>query len=85
MSRNSISRRAFMRSTASGTLAGSILLEPLKIAASPRPAPPSDTLRFAIIGCGMRGGGVLSTTIKLPGVECVAACELWDGRATLAK
>ncbi len=85
MSHSGMTRRGFIRTTAGGTLAGSFLLEPQAIAASPRPAPPSDTLRFAIIGCGMRGGGVLPTAIKLPGVECVAACELWDGRATLAQ
>jgi predicted dehydrogenase len=85
MSQSGMTRRTFMRTTAGGTLASSFLLEPRQIAASPRPAPPSDTLRFAIIGCGMRGGGVLPTAIQLPGVECVAACELWDGRATLAR
>lgn len=85
MARDGITRRTFMRSTAGGALASSILLEPLKMAASPRPTPPSDTLRLAIIGCGMRGGGVLPTAIRLPGVECVAACELWDGRAELAR
>ncbi|MGH9436054.1 MAG: Gfo/Idh/MocA family protein [Terriglobia bacterium] len=85
MPRKNLSRRAFMRTTASGALAGSILLEPGRIAAGERPAPPSDTIRLAIIGCGMRGGGVLPTAIRLPGVECVAAAELWDGRATLAR
>lgn len=85
MARDGITRRTFMQSTAGGALASSILLEPLKIAASPRPTPPSDTLRLAIIGCGMRGGGVLPTAIRLPGIECVAACELWDGRVELAK
>ncbi|MDE3180723.1 MAG: Gfo/Idh/MocA family oxidoreductase [Acidobacteriota bacterium] len=85
MARNGVSRRDFMRKTAGGALAGSILLEANPMAASPRPTPPSDTIRLAIIGCGMRGGGVLPTAIRLPGVECVAACELWDGRETLAK
>lgn len=80
-----MSRRGFMRTTAGSALAGSILLEPSRLAASPRPAAPSDTLRFAIVGCGMRGSGLLSTAIRLPGVECVAGAELWDGRATLIK
>jgi predicted dehydrogenase len=84
MSKNSISRRAFMRNSA-GTLATSFLLEPATMAASPRPVPPSDTIRFGIIGCGMRGTDLLSTAIGLPGVECVAGSELYDGRATLIK
>lgn len=80
-----MSRRGFMRTTAGGALAGPFLLEPSRIAASLRPAPPSDTVRVAIFGCGMRGSGLLSTAIRLPGVECVAGSELYDGRATLIK
>lgn len=88
MSQNGISRRRFMQTTAAGAggaLAGSILLEPKSLAASPRPTPPSDTIRFAMVGVGMRGSGVLGTALSLPGAQCVAAAELWDGRATLAK
>jgi hypothetical protein len=33
----------------------------------------------------MQGSGLLSTAIQLPGVECVAAADLYDGRHTLAK
>ncbi|MGH9328071.1 MAG: Gfo/Idh/MocA family protein [Terriglobia bacterium] len=85
MSRNGINRRQFMQTTAGSALAGSFLVDESRLAASPRPVPPSDTVRFAIVGIGMRGSGLLSTAIQLPGVQCVAACELWDGRATLAK
>ena len=53
--------------------------------ASPKPVPPSDRVRFGIIGIGMQGSGLLATSITLPGVECVAACDLYDGRQTLAK
>jgi predicted dehydrogenase len=88
MGKEEITRRDFMRrtSTAAGAaLVGkSILLEPETIAASPRPVPPSDTLRFGMVGIGMQGSGLLATSIKLPGVECVAACDLYDGRHTLA-
>jgi predicted dehydrogenase len=85
MSQKGFSRRAFMRSSAGGALAGSFLLHPEPIAASPRPLPPSDIVRFAIIGCGMRGSDLLSTAIGLPGVKCAAASELYEGRATLAR
>jgi predicted dehydrogenase len=50
-----------------------------------RVVPPSDTLRFGIIGVGMEGSGLLSNAIELPGVECAAACDLYDGRHTLAR
>jgi predicted dehydrogenase len=85
MTQKHISRRAFMRTSTGGTLAGSVLLQPASLAASLATVPPSDTVRFAIIGCGMRGSDLLSTAIKLPGVKCAAAAELYDGRATLIK
>ena len=33
----------------------------------------------------MQGSGLLKTSIGLPDVQCVAACDLYDGRHTLAK
>jgi len=83
------SRREFLQTsgTAAGALvaARTVLLDPEPMAASPKPAPPSDRVRFGIIGIGMQGSGLLGTAITLPGVECVAACDLYDGRQTLAK
>lgn len=48
-------------------------------------ASPNDRIRFGIIGVGMQGSGLLSAAIKLPGVECAMACDLYDARHTLAK
>ena len=42
-------------------------------------------VQFGIIGIGMQGSGLLKTAVALPGTKCVAACDLWDGRQTLAK
>jgi len=50
-----------------------------------KPVAASDRVRFGIIGVGMQGNGLLATAITLPGVECVAAADLYDGRHTLAK
>src|SRR5438132_9126345 len=33
----------------------------------------------------MEGTGLLTTAVQLPGVECAAACNLYDGRHELAR
>jgi predicted dehydrogenase len=52
---------------------------------TPDVTPPSDRVRFGIIGVGMQGNGLLDTSIKIPGVECAAACDVYDGRHVLAR
>src|SRR5438034_1220739 len=47
--------------------------------------PPSDTVRFGMIGVGMQGSGLLGAAIALPGVTCAGAADLYDGRQMLAK
>lgn len=75
-----------MRAGAGAALAArTVVLEPRFAFASARAVPASDRVRFGIIGVGMQGAGLLRTAIALPGVECVAACELYDGRQELAK
>src|SRR5712691_11543359 len=84
-----LSRRQFLHRTAgaAGALAASpaIFLEPEHIPLPMQTVAPSDRLRFGIIGIGMQGSGLLREAIQLPGVECVAACDLYDGRHTLAQ
>src|SRR5215831_14335399 len=91
-----ISRRTFIQRTAAaaGAAVGarSILLSPemtrggeTLASASGKGVAPSDTIHFGIIGVGMQGSGLLATSIRLPGVECIAACDLYDGRLQLAK
>ncbi len=83
------SRRNFigLTATAAGaTIAGkAILLDPTPVWAMPQPVAPSDRIRFGIIGIGMQGNGLMSNSLQLPGVECAAACDLYDGRHTLAR
>jgi predicted dehydrogenase len=62
-----------------------ILLEPEPLRSSPPGLAPSDRIRFGIVGVGMQGSGLLGNSIQLPGVECAAACDLYDGRRELAK
>src|SRR6267378_2298352 len=84
-----LSRRQFLHRTAgaAGALAASpaIFLEPEHIPLPMQSTAPSDRLRFGIIGIGMQGSGLLRDAVQLPGVECVAACDLYDGRHTLAQ
>src|SRR2546428_6211934 len=47
--------------------------------------PPSDTVRFGMIGGGMQGWGLLGSAFSLPGVTCAGAADLYDGRHMLAK
>jgi predicted dehydrogenase len=75
-------RRDFLQTTAGLAAANSILLEAAPV---PPQTAPSDRVRFGIIGIGMQGSGLLSTAVTLPGVECVAAADLYDGRHTLAR
>jgi predicted dehydrogenase len=89
MRKSEMSRRAFLQKSAgtSGAMiaANTIFLKPESIPYAWQNIAPSDKIRFAIIGVGMQGSGLLGTAVTLPGVECVAACDLWDGRQALAK
>jgi predicted dehydrogenase len=55
------------------------LLEPLRLEAAAA-IPPSDTVRFASIGTGVRGCELLHASLLVPGVECVEVCDLYDSR-----
>ena len=89
MKKDRFSRREFLQTTAGAAgatfAAKTILLnsEPLW-ASAPRVAA-SDRVRFGIVGVGMEGSNLLPTANLLPGVECAAACDLYDGRHELAR
>ena len=81
-------RRDFIRAgtgVAAGAAAGYTLLQPRSLWASPRPVAPSDTVRFAAIGVGIRGCLLLEASLKVPGAECVAVCDLYDSRQISAQ
>lgn len=46
---------------------------------------PNDKIRIATIGMGIMGNVDTDSAIKIPGVELVAVCDLYDGRLTRAK
>lgn len=90
MSGVKLSRRNFLRTTAGAAgvslMPGSVLLNAEGIApVNTAPVAAGDRVRFGIVGVGMEGSGLLSTAVQLPGVECVAAADLYDGRHELAR
>ncbi|HZF73766.1 MAG TPA: Gfo/Idh/MocA family oxidoreductase, partial [Gemmatimonadaceae bacterium] len=89
MTKSNFSRREFLEvsaAAAGGSLAArTVLLTPEPGPGAKRRIPPSDTVRFGMIGVGMQGSGLLGTSIGIPGVECAGAADLYDGRHTLAR
>jgi len=87
------SRRKFIRQLggsslllAAGTLPTMAVNEPVKssIPFAPRISQ-NDKIRIATIGMGIMGNADTDTALKVPGVELVAACDLYDGRLTRVK
>ncbi len=89
MNTRNVTRREFLEIgavTAGATLAGGkdILLTQ-ELPTRGRRVAASDTVQFGIVGVGMQGSGLLEDSIALDGVECLGACDLYDGRHTLAR
>ncbi|MDB5232937.1 MAG: Gfo/Idh/MocA family oxidoreductase [Chitinophagaceae bacterium] len=93
MENNNNSRRKFLQQ-----LSATALLMPLtslaafsreelesRIIPYERKYSPNDNIRVACIGMGIMGFGDVKTAIRVPGVEMVAACDLYDGRLERAK
>src|SRR5207253_1740580 len=89
MNHRSWTRRDFIRigtgAMATGATAKFTLLQPKSLWGSARPVPPSDTVRFASIDTGIRGCELLEASLRVPGIECVAVCDLYDSRHTAAQ
>src|SRR5208337_3717876 len=88
MAKNPLSRRQFMQ-IGTGALAATTvaknILQPHLLSAAPRPVAPSDRVRFASIGTGIRGCEHLEASLLVSGIECVAVCDLYDSRHTAAR
>jgi predicted dehydrogenase len=88
MAKNPLTRRQFVQlgtGAIAATTAAKTILQPRYLSAAPRPVAPSDTVRFASIGTGVRGCELLHSTTEVPGIKCVAACDLYDSRHTAAR
>ena len=91
------SRRGFIKSVATGSalaagfpavLAGdgrSGVRRTLRRGWRRRQVPPSDRIGLAVIGAGGMGMANVNTALRIPGVELVAACDVFDGRLDSAK
>ncbi len=86
MPKNQLTRREFMRVGAGAATLGvtshAAFLTPSFAAAAPRSVPPSDRVRFASIGTGVRGCEIMRAALACPGTEIVAVSDLYDGRLT---
>jgi predicted dehydrogenase len=81
------SRRDFIKLTTATTLAAATSTT---ILAAEEPAMPTrvsaaDRIRLGLIGAGGQGMGDTREALKIPGVELVAAADLYDGRLARAK
>src|SRR5438105_8938813 len=79
-------RRDFLRTAAAGSVAAtvpSILLA--REIEQGRPVAPSDRIRIALIGAGGQGSSDTRTAVRVPGVELVAAADIYDGRLARAR
>jgi predicted dehydrogenase len=88
MSKNPVSRRQFMQIGSGALVATTVaktVLQPRTLYASGRPVAPSDTVRFASIGTGIRGCEHLEASLRVPGVQCVAVCDVYDSRHAAAQ
>src|ERR1700675_1184225 len=81
---NFLTRRDFMRIGAGSVAAGAAVkitvLEPTALWGAGRAVGASDRVRFASIGTGTRGCELLQASLAVPGIECVAVCDLYDSR-----
>ncbi len=87
------SRRSFLMSVAATGAASAIAstaiaddVHELKPTVElPAPAGPNDRIRIATVGMGIIGFIDTETALKVPGIELVAASDLYEGRRTHAK
>jgi predicted dehydrogenase len=70
---------------AAGAAVKTTLLQPAALWGADRTVAPSDRVRFASIGTGTRGCELLQASLAVPGIECVAVCDLYNSRHEAAQ
>ena len=87
-----VSRRGFLQvgggaavaAAVAGRAAGAQSADNTLAPFTPQPLS-GESVRFASIGVGIEGSVLLRAAVKLPNAKCVAACDVYDGRHTLAR
>ena len=77
------SRRDFLQAVAGAAAAPTILRA--QPGTAPQNVAANDRIRVAIVGMGIRGQSDVRAALRTPGIELVAAADVYDGRQTLAK
>ena len=80
-----ISRRGFLQAGTGTAMASLVKGRHFSLAAQQPAAVTGEPVRFASIGVGIQGSSLLRAAMKVPQGQCVAACDLYDGRHTLAR
>ena len=80
-----LTRRSFLWSGSMAALASRAIVLERPAFAQGRAIAASDTVRFALIGSGVRGCQHLLTSLTIPGVECVAVSDLYNSRQQAAR
>jgi predicted dehydrogenase len=75
-----ISRRDFIRATATAAAAFSagLAASQEELVAQTTPAAGGETVRVGIIGAGSQGRNDLGQALRVPGLKCVAVCDIFE-------
>jgi len=79
------SRRGFLQASVGTALTSLAPGRHFTLQAQQTTAPQGEPVRYASIGVGIQGSSLLRAAVTLPQGRCVAACDLYDGRHTLAQ
>jgi len=72
---NSISRRGFLGAGATAAI-GAAVTKAAHAEEKSETVSPNDKIAVGLIGCGGRGRSVLGSHLEIPGVECLALCDV---------